>query len=321
MPRKSSDAGDTKPPRKSARGASADAGEKEKGSRPARKRAGTSTSTGTSTGAGGGGAGGKGGGNDFDVARVYACVDRVIPAELQGEALVVALEERSDNIETPATRPGLVTTGNSMPGPGIAVFTKKLWKPGRTLRVTFLDNPGPVVRAAIEKYAHQWERFANITFVFGTDPGSEIRITCTAGKGSWSYLGTDALTIPKGQPTMNYGWFNESTDDGEFSRTVLHEFGHALGCIHEHMSPAGDIPWNRERVYQFYTSTQGWTRADVDAQLFAKYDKAQINASQYDATSIMHYPVPKDLTTNGFEVGWNKVLSEQDTTFIRQQYP
>ena len=31
--------------------------------------------------------------------------------------------------------------------------------------------------------------------------------------------------------------------------TVLHEFGHALGLIHEHQSPfKGGFEWNREEV-------------------------------------------------------------------------
>ncbi len=56
---------------------------------------------------------------------------------------------------------------------------------------------------------------------------------------------------------MNFGWFDDSTPDNEFSRTVIHEFGHALGCVHEHSSPAATIPWNRDAVYAYYLATQG----------------------------------------------------------------
>jgi hypothetical protein len=34
-------------------------------------------------------------------------------------------------------------------------------------------------------------------------------------------------------------------------RQVLHEFGHALGCVHKHCSPGADIHWNPEEVF-FY---------------------------------------------------------------------
>lgn len=257
----------------------------------------------------------------MDFSKVHACVDVGLPPQLQGEALTQAVNERPDNILMPDMAPGVGIAMNTIEAPAMAVVAKKLWKPGRTLRVRFMDNPPKKVREKIEQYAREWEKHANVRFVFGNDPKAEIRITCTPGIGSWSYLGTDALTIPKNKPTMNYGWFTEATPDTEFSRTVLHEFGHALGCIHEHMNPTGSIPWNRDAVYRYYMSTQGWTRERVDSQLFAKYSLSQLNASSYDPDSIMHYPVPKDLTLDGFEVGWNRKLSARDKQFIAQQYP
>ncbi len=35
----------------------------------------------------------------------------------------------------------------------------------------------------------------------------------------------------------------------------------------------------------------------------------------------MEYPVPANLTTNGFTIGWNRVLSDGDKAFIREMYP
>ena len=77
---------------------------------------------------------------------------------------------------------------------------------------------------------------------------AEIRITFDPGN-SWSTVGRDALLVPAGSPTINFGWFADVvTDklvsrvtDQEIRRTVLHEFGHALGFIHEHQSPAAGI--------------------------------------------------------------------------------
>lgn len=261
------------------------------------------------------------GGNELELVQVHACVELALPPQLQGEAIVAAIEERPDNVKMSFSEPGLAMAAAGIAAPGMAVFTKKLWKPGRTLRVRFLDDPPARVREMIEKYARQWEQHANIRISFGEDADAEIRITCTLGKGSWSYLGTDALTISRNKPTMNYGWFTEKTPEDEFARTVLHEFGHALGAIHEHMNPMGNIPWNRPVAYRYYMGTQGWSKNDVDTQLFAKYSMSQLNLSSYDRESIMHYPVPKELTTDGFEVGWNDALSAQDKTFIRTVYP
>ncbi|WP_218780913.1 hypothetical protein [Paenibacillus amylolyticus] len=42
---------------------------------------------------------------------------------------------------------------------------------------------------------------------------------------------------------MNFGWFDQDTEESEFERTVMHEFGHALGCIHEHQTCPSTLGW------------------------------------------------------------------------------
>ena len=112
----------------------------------------------------------------------------------------------------------------------LALVTRKLWKPGMVLRVRFLDGD-PVVQQRLQPFAHVWSQSANIRFVFGDDPDAELRISFKQ-RGSWSYVGTDALGIPKNQATINFGWLTRDLSDLEYSRVVTHEFGHALGCIH-----------------------------------------------------------------------------------------
>lgn len=74
-------------------------------------------------------------------------------------------------------------------------------------------------------------------------------------------------------------------------------------------------------MYRYYTLTQGWTRDDVDSQVLRRYERDITNFSAYDATSIMHYAVPDELTIGDFEVGWNRVLSQTDKDFIAVLYP
>jgi serralysin len=201
-----------------------------------------------------------------------------------------------------------------------AVLRDKKWQPGQTLRVRFLDGD-PIVQQKIEAVAHQWSQFINIRFAFGNDPDAEIRISCQRG-GSWSYLGTDALGIAKNQPTMNYGWLTPTSSDDDYSSVVLHEFGHALGMIHEHQHPEAGIPWNHDAVYRYYMGPpNNWSRDQVDNNLFKPYSKNITQFSHFDAQSIMLYPVRRELTTNGFEVGWNKYLSETDKAFMGEIYP
>jgi hypothetical protein len=134
-------------------------------------------------------------------------------------------------------------------------------------------------------------------------------------------LGTDALLLPADQATMNYGWLTPTTPDEEHSRVVLHEFGHALGAIHEHQHPEAGIPWDREKVYEYYARTQNWSRTDVDNNIFAKYDRDQLNMSAYDKNSIMHYSVTEELTVGDWSIGFNRILSPRDKDFMRIVYP
>jgi hypothetical protein len=202
----------------------------------------------------------------------------------------------------------------------IAILTGKKWATGRTLKVRFLDGL-PSVQTKVENLAHQWSTVANIGFDFGNHTDADIRISFTPG-GSWSYLGTDALVIPPAEPTMNYGWLTPSSSDDEVSRVALHEFGHALSAIHEHQSPAADIPWDRDAVYAYYMAPpNSWTREQVDRNIFERYSHTLTNASEFDPESIMLYAIPNELTIGDYEVGWNRILSATDKSFIGSVYP
>jgi len=64
-----------------------------------------------------------------------------------------------------------------------------------------------------------------------------------------------------------------------------------------------------------------WDQETVDINIFETYSSTQTNFSAYDPESIMHYPIPAELTLNGYEIGWNRVLSETDKAFIATIYP
>jgi hypothetical protein len=231
-------------------------------------------------------------------------------------AISAAIEERPDNCVAPMMAMG-APENLSSPALEMAVVITKLWRPGRVLKISFIGTIDPTVQKKIKLYAKEWLQHANLRFSF-VATGGDIRISTSPG-GSWSYVGTDAKTIPANQPTMNFGWFNAQTPDDEFSRTILHEFGHALGAIHEHQHPQGGIPWDKPKVYAYYAQ-QGWDRAKVDQNIFAKYATNQLNLTAYDKSSIMHYAVPNELTLGDYEVGWNRVLSANDKRLAKTVY-
>jgi hypothetical protein len=227
----------------------------------------------------------------------------------------VAALERVDNVRVTPLASGIF-------GPQRAAVEKlTLWDNGRTLRVKFLDGD-PDVQTKVTQIAKEWEAVANITLDFVTSGASEVRISFLQKGFSWSTVGTDALTVSSTQPTMNYGWLTASTALREYQRVVRHEFGHALVMIHEHQNPAaaGVIPWDKPKVYAYYAQ-QGWTKSDVDHNIFATYAADATNFTAFDPTSIMEYAIPDELTIGSYAIGWNTELSAQDRSFMAKQYP
>jgi hypothetical protein len=121
---------------------------------------------------------------------------------------------------------------------------------------------------------------------------------------------------------MNFGWLTLKSSDEDHRSVVLHEFGHALGCIHEHQNPAGGIQWNKDVVYRYYAGKPNyWSREKVDHNIFRRYGQDITQFSAFDPGSIMLYPLPKEHTLDGFEIGLNTQLSATDIAFIGVHYP
>lgn len=196
------------------------------------------------------------------------------------------------------------------------------WNSGDVITVSFLDGDAKV-QARVRDVAGQWTEpgMANLTLSFQKIPDTAIRISFQR-PGSWSMIGTTCRQITDRQePTMNYGWLTAESSDEDVQRVVLHEFGHALGLIHEHQNPAGGIPWDRAAVMRDLSAPpNSWPPDVIEQNMFLPYSQGETNFTRVDPASIMMYPIPANWTTNGFSVGLNNGLSETDRAFIRQQY-
>ncbi|MEO6758805.1 MAG: M12 family metallopeptidase, partial [Saprospiraceae bacterium] len=192
----------------------------------------------------------------------------------------------------------------------------RFWTPGQTIRVRFL-NGSATLQNRVFGYAREWESYANIHFQNVTSGASEVRVLFDSD-GHWSYIGTDNLTIAPCEKTMNMELL-DNTPATEVRRVTLHEFGHVLGMRHEHQQPLANIPWNTAAVYAYYAQ-QDWTKADVDEQILNKTSVETTQYTDFDAQSIMEYPVSASLTTNGTSIGWNSQLSATDKSYIDMMY-
>ncbi|HAD14040.1 MAG TPA: peptidase M12 [Saprospirales bacterium] len=193
----------------------------------------------------------------------------------------------------------------------------KFWPAGKVLKVRF-QNGSATLQTKVLNYAKTWSNHANVTFVKVTSGTSDIRVRF-GNLGHNSFVGTDNLLIPQDVQTMNLQ-FTDNTSESEIRRVSLHEFGHALGLMHEHQNPFAAIPWDKPKVYAYYAATQGWSQQQVDNNVLNTLGWGPAQHSPFDAQSIMAYSIPASLTTNGFSIPWNTELSAMDKEFIGKAY-
>ncbi|HRD58008.1 MAG TPA: M12 family metallopeptidase [Ferruginibacter sp.] len=194
-----------------------------------------------------------------------------------------------------------------------------LWDEQSTLKVKFLSG-SPELQSKIASYAKEWEQFAGVKFNFVKTGDADIRIFIGKGNGHNSFIGTVAKQIDPWEQTMNLDSADFGNNTTFMRSTTLHEFGHALGLLHEHSSPVSGIQWDKKFLYKEYAKI-GWTEEDVDYQVLYTYNKSYTNGTKYDNKSIMHYPIMPGETVNKYVIDWNHNLSVGDKALIKDLYP
>lgn len=255
--------------------------------------------------------------------RSHICFERIIPDELDSEQHV----RRALRGEMMAAASGgkALNASDVAQVARMAVVTSKKWGSGFTLRCRFLDGSAKMQKK-VRTLARGWEKFANIKLKFVTKGPEEVRISFYADAGSWSAVGRDALNaeyFPVHQPTMNFGWVRDDSDPVEDKAVILHEFGHALGCIHEHQAPTFDRKWNKAQVMKYFQGPPNYWDADaIKSNVLSKYSPKGIKATRFDAKSIMLYAFDAELFSDGRgPTNENVQLSATDQAMIKQMYP
>jgi hypothetical protein len=202
-----------------------------------------------------------------------------------------------------------------------AIVERYMWPRGEKIKIKFLEGDS-ALQAKVAAVAKEWtgRGMANLEFDFVDSDDADIRIAFMQGRGSWSYIGTDCQNYPDG-PTMNFGWLTVDSSDDVIRRVVLHEFGHAIGLIHEHQNPKHPIQWNKDAVeHDLSGPPNNWGPEKIQRNMFDKYQPGEIIATDVDKESIMMYPIPKSWTTDGFSAGLNSELTDRDKDLVRSVY-
>lgn len=197
------------------------------------------------------------------------------------------------------------------------------WKSGDSIKIAFLSGD-EALKKRVRDVAASWVApgMANLSLAFVANPGdADVRISFVAGDGSWSTVGTTCRKVPAARATMNYGWIDANSTEEDLRSVVLHEFGHALGLIHEHQNPVAGIHWNRDAVIKELSGPpNSWSVDEIEFNVLNPAAPDEVTATNLDKASIMMYPIPQTWTTDGFSAGFNSDLSKTDKTFIRKQY-
>lgn len=263
--------------------------------------------------------------------------------------------------------------------------TQKKWSPGQTITVAF-NGGSKEVRQHIMEAVRDWENTANIKFDFDykansgsfrewtnldTSYKAYIRIDFIEGGdngGNWSAIGIDSISKKcssqslfktcyfTNQPSMNFGDFAKGIDENtDWKALVLHEFGHALGLMHELQNPKGKcdsefrwkddtgynpltghnqhgafIPDDQSRNPGIYRVLGGfpsfWEYEKIKANLgVVPYLSSSFEESNLDSKSIMMYYFPPWMfiknTQSPCYSDKNLTLSTGDKTAVARLYP
>jgi hypothetical protein len=155
---------------------------------------------------------------------------------------------------------------------------------------------------------------------------AEVRIGFMRGDGAWSYVGRDIIDLNLGpnERTMNFGW--DLLRNSREIDTAVHEIGHTLGFPHEHQNPKAGIVWDEEAVYRALEGSPNfWDRAKTKRNIIDKITPDEVQGSEWDPNSIMHYPFERGLIKepapyrNGLAPAGG--LSARDKTWVTTFYP
>lgn len=213
------------------------------------------------------------------------------------------------------------------PSTSVAVGAEKYFWPNNpggpiVIHVKFLQGGNDYIFQKVEHYAKEWEKYANVRFDFvdRAEP-AEIRISFDVTDETFvKAIGIYLLDFAEDdQYNMHFEGLSNNSQESEISESVLHQFGHVLGLMHEQYHPRAR--WNKPYIYAYYSREKGWSKKEVDKFFFKGFQMFDPKYSKYDSKSIMHYWYPEKFALNHVGEFGSSELSDGDKKFIQKIYP
>jgi hypothetical protein len=248
-----------------------------------------------------------------------ACTPKRLPLADQHAAAVSAIRENPQN----GANVSRLSELGIAPSPAhIAVLTTKWWGSGGVhLSVGVFQKISQAMMDRLLLYANKWGQWANVQFTAAPVASADVRIDLS-GDGYWSYLGTDVRQIARGEPTMTLQGFSLSTPAAEWDRVVPHEFGHTLGCPHEHQRREIIQLLDEAKVIASFKASQGWSEQEIRQQILTPLEESSLMGTPHaEADSCMAYQFPGSVTKNGQPIPGGTHITESDGKFLNSVYP